>query len=495
MTTRSPTDQPITLSAAPRGWTGPLLPEQAVTFDLTLANRSPAPLEITLLDGNPSTLVLRAYSDAGGLLVEAALGDGHGGHGHEPNERPIKTGILPAGAELTTYLSLWDVTAPLPPGRYAFEVEQRGATAPIVISNRVPFEITSARVEAAALDYESPARMVSLLAWTAARADGAPPELLARFSETGNHARTSHGAASQGRVPAGARVAVSRIAPGGSGAWLGWIAAASPGQIELFRHNNASPAWRSGPVALPLADALPVPRFPDRGRAVMLATGSRGGSPVLAGAVVQENAAAPAAWVVPLAALPLRSAAVFGPSGPITLFFASDDGATSRVSRLDVDESGAVVAAEQLVRSTPNRVVGLVSDMRAGQPPSVVVLESSRAAPNRLALSRLPLAGAAPPVASFAPLAGWPTTVDQAGERPLRAEELVLDVALDGSLDLAIIDETGSLHAGKLDPAGLRLVRDTSHGRAHAAHFAALRDGEWPGCFTDAGMIDRAGGH
>jgi hypothetical protein len=495
MTTRPQTEQPITLSAAPRGWTGPLLPEQAVTFDLALANRSPAPLEITLLDGNPGTLVLRAYSDAGALLVEAALDDGHGGHGHEPNDRPVKTRILAAGAEVNTYLSLWDVTAPLPPGRYAFEVEQRGATTPIVVSNRVPFEITSARVDAAALDYESPTRMASLLAWTATRADGASPELLARFSETGNHERTFHGAALQGRVPAGARVAVSRIAPGGSGAWLGWIAVAAPGQIELFRHNNAAPAWRSGPIALAVSDALPVPRFPDRGHAVMLATGSRGGSPILAGAVVKESAAAPVPWVVPLAALPSRAAAVFGPSGPITLFFASDDGATSRVSRLDVDESGAVAAAEQLVRTTPNRVIGMVADMRAGQPPSVVVLESNRATPNRMALSRLPLSGAAPPVASFAPLAGWPLTVDQAGERPLEAAELVLEVALDGSIDIAIVDELGRLHAGKLDAAGLRLVRDPSHGRAHAAHFAALRDRERPGCFTDAGMIDRTGGH
>ncbi|MFO0762535.1 MAG: hypothetical protein U0359_39210 [Byssovorax sp.] len=487
----------ITLTAGGAGWqSGPLVPEQGAMFQVHLRNDDAVPHKVASLDDHPEMLLSRIYDASGALVREGMPGVGPGHH-HEPRAREVsEQEIAPAG-ELSVMLNLWEHGDPLGPGRYTVEVEQRGPVTAPIISGRVPFEIAEASIDACAIGFDSPSHLSSILAWIAARKGAPSPELLVRQSAVSNHLMVNEGGFSHGPVKAGSRLAMSRIAPGGRGAYLGWVGVTSPGSpatVELFRYNNAHPQWKSGPIAFPLDDVQPVPSFPDRGHAVFLATGSQGGHAYLGGVVVTENAPLPRPFAIPLTALPSRTACAFGPSGPISVLYATDDGASTHIVRIDLDESGAVLAAEQVLRTTPNRVAAIAADLRPGAPPMFVVLEQNRTVPNRLAVVRLPLAGAAPPILPFAPLAGWPEVVEQGNTRPLRAGAIAFDLGLDGAPELAIVDERGQLFAGRLDGASAFVHHDTM-GRAHCPHVAALSEHDTYGSFTDVGLLDRTGGH
>ena len=491
----TPNEFKLALVLSPKGWSGPLLPEQGPIFAIHLQNGDTVSHAVTSLDDHPEMLIARLYDDSGALLRESAPGDGQGGHHHEPRERAFEPVDLAPSAELASEVNLWEHGEPLGPGRYAVEIEQRGPTAPVLVSNRFPFEITAATIDTCAVGFDSPARISSILAWIATRPGARSSELLVRLSAAQNHLAVREGALDHGAVSTGTRLSLSRIAPGGHGAWLGWIALTTPGQVELIRHNNAHPQWRTGPLPFPLADAIPVPQFPDRDGAVYLATGTVGGRPALGGLVVHEKVQPSASWTVHLGNVPVRAACAFGPSGAISVLTVSDDGTGAKIARIDVDENGTVLTPEQVVRTTPNRVVGLAADLRADAPASFVVLESNRTMPDRLALIRLPLAGQAPPIVPFAPLAGWPQISENGVTRALAATELAFDVGPDGTAELLIIDERGRLYGGRLDGAGGFLRRDPGTGKAHCAHLAPLGEHDAFGSFGDLGLLQRPGGH
>jgi hypothetical protein len=277
---------------------------------------------------------------------------------------------------------------------------------------------------------------------------------------------------SHGPVPPGARVAVSQLAPDGAGNWTGWVAVVAGGSVELVRHNMAHPLWRSGTAALPLRDPLAVPRFPDRGHAVFLATGAGPGGPALAGLVAPPGTPMGKVWSVPLRAQPTLSACAFMATGAISLLLVSQDGKETRLSRIDVDDSGKVTSPERVVRTTGRRVLAVTADVRAGSPLSFLILEADQ---NRLALGTIPLVGEAR-FPEPTPLPGWPAV----------PAEVDLEVAMNGTVLLAVIDAQGNLYGGTpsdgLEPAGARV----SQPRAVAIYKGVVYSG-----FTDKGYLFR----
>jgi hypothetical protein len=495
MTTPSST-APLRLVATPRS-KGPLVPGQAAIFDLSLENHDTVAHELPALSGNQTTPLVRVHDEKGTLLFEGApleRSERANTLGGEPQLHPTAMFQLAPGDRRSTHVDAWGLGGPLGPGTYSFEAEHRGGLAPALVSARIPFTIVPARVESCAWSYESPGRLCSLLAWTALAPNASAPELLVRLSAFGNHLAPQEGGLSFGPVAPGSALALSQIAPGGRGARLGWVAALAGNRVTLTRHNNAHPGWTSGPVALPLDTAELVPRFPDRGHALLLATGSRAGSPALAGVLVAENMPSPPTpWLVPLSAPPRHAACLFGPTGTLTLLLESDDGSTTRFSRLEIDEQGKLVSPEQVVRQSPNRCAGLTADLRPGAPPAFVILESSRALPDRALLVRIPESGPPPPIQAFAPMAGWPKASDPAGERPLAASNLQLEIAYDGIPLITFTDELGRVHGGRLDGSSLTVLQGPSGSAPRCLHTAALRARSATAYFDDDGALRRIG--
>lgn len=488
----------VILHAAPRGGSARLFPEQAASFDLALQNHGAAPEEVTTLDGNMDTPLVRAFDAGGNRLFElggSAMGERIAGNmGPLPPMPPRKASLEP-GKEQTLWVNLWAYHEPLKLGAYGFEaIHHARATGPVVVSNRVPFEIVRADVLGAALGYDSSVRMASTLAWIAAPHDKqGPPRLLARLSGFDNHASVQQGGTDLGEAAPDARPAVSQIPPDGKANWLGWIAITGPKSVELVRHNMTQQMWRSAPVALPITDAVAVPRFADRGHAVFLATGKGASGPTLAGAVVTMGAPPSPAWAVPLSAQPSKAVCAFGMSGPISVLYATDDGQSTRFIRIDLDESGRVVAPEQVVRTTPNRLVALAVDMRVRAPLGFVILESNRTMPDRLALVRIPLAGAAPPIVPFAPLGGWPSVDDGGLTRVIPAQAIDMEVGIDGVPRVGLTDERGRLFGGPLD--GSPLSRLSGEGsKALFPHVVVTSTRVTTSCFTEEGFLFHAGG-
>jgi hypothetical protein len=484
----------LVLVAAPRGGDVRLFPEQAAAFDLTLENRTDAAESVVAIDGNRSTPVVRAFDAATGARLFEKSGTDMSErlvpHMGAPPVTPPRTIVLAPGASESLWVNLWMYHDPLPLGAYAFQASHQAHPGQALESRRLPFEIVAARVESAALGYDSAIRMASTLAWIAAPKGGpGAPRALLRLSGSGNHAAAQQGATDLGEAPEGGRIAVSQIPADGLANWQGWVAIAGQQRVELVRHNMAQPMSRSGPIALPITDVAPVPRFPDRGHAVFLATGRGAAGPALVGVVAAASGKASPAWSVPLPESPTLTAAVAGMSGPITVFVAADDGASSRVHRLDVDEAGAVVSAAVVVRTTPNRIIALAVDQRRGAVPSLVILESNRTMFDRLALVRLPLSGAPPPIVALAPLAGWPSVTEDRVSRALRAEAVSVEVGVDGVPRAALVDEMGRLFGGRLDGTPLALLSDGGGTKALFPHVAALETGVFASVFTDQGYL------
>jgi hypothetical protein len=494
MTTSNSAEPKVLLEITRSGWSR-LIPEQSALFEVSQKNAGGAPVTLASLNNNRSTPTVRAFDASGQLLAEGTpedLIDSIAGHMGEPVPVPLSTVTLAAGAAQKSPVELWHFMRPLRPGHYSVEVAHEaggGSSATLSLSStRAPFEIVPASVDTCALGYESSQRLATILAWIATPSDTKEPELFARSSGA-SHASVRLAGRAFGRVAPGSTIAVSHVPPDAMTTWLGWVAVVSGSQIELIQHTMGAPGFRSGPIALNLSGAAPVPRFPDRTHAVALVTGLAGDRPTLAGVVVRPNAAPASPWTVPLSALPKWSACSFTASGPIAVLLIADDGATTRFTRLDVEETGVVAKAEHTLRTSPNEVIAAVMDIRPNSPPMLLVLEANRTTPDRIALVRVPLAGGQASVTPFAPLKGWPYGGDGASARPLRAKEVALDAGWDGVLRVALTDELGRLFSGALDGTPLRLMRDITEGPARCPQIGSLRRGATPGAFVRDGSL------
>jgi hypothetical protein len=477
---------------------GKLFPEQSADFDLLLRNGSGVAREVASLELNGDRPTVRLLDESGGLLAAVTRTTATSrvaGDMGDPIDAPPETRTIAPGKEQRSGISLWTFLGSPAPGRYALEVchplDVEGAI--VVTSNRVPFEIVGASVERAAAGYEGAARSASVLAWIASPLEGGrPPELLVRLSGFSEHAVAQQGGISHGAIDPRAFLSVGHHAPDTSSGWLGWVAVTMPGAVDLIRHNMSHPLARTGPLTLPVSEASPVPRFPDRRHAVYLATGLGGdGRPALAGVVAAEDASSHSTWTAPLATPASRAACAFTGKGPISLLLSHDDGKESQLSLISVDESGKVLIPERVVRTTPHRVIALAADIRARLPLGFAVLEQDRSAANRVALVRIAAAGRVSP-AEVAPLPGWPFVEEPRGARRfLAAAELSFDVALDGSARLALVDEAGGAHAGPAGEGGaLAGFGDPgANARSRAPHVVLLGHNPQAACFTGQGAL------
>jgi hypothetical protein len=477
----------LALEAKLRG--GPrLAAEQAATFDLVLQNLGTAERTVPSLELNTFSPLVRVFDADGQRLVQARpLEAEHRvvGEMGEPGPTAPQMVTLPAGGAQKTFVELWRFTDPLPRGRYTFEVSHRAGDVDVT-SPRVEFEVVDARVASCATSYDSAARVTSLLGW-AADVEGVGARALARLSAFGRHAVPQKGATPLGAGP----IAIAHRGVDGSSAWAGWVALVAPGGVELVRHTFTVERWRSGAIDVGIAAPRLVPRFPDRGHALVLATGvDAAGQGRLAGGVVASGASAPrAAWQLPLGAVPEHTACLFAQAGPITLLLSSDDGRESRVALLDVDEGGAVVQAESVVRASPGRVRAVVAAITRRGAPGFVLYEGDRQRHDHGSLVFIATDRSEPRVEALAPVPGWPAIAAPGGARPAEASEVALEIGVDGTAWLALVDERGRLYGGAL-PAGLAALRE--EGTSRCPHIAALREHGTISCFTERGALFHA---
>jgi hypothetical protein len=477
-----------TLIIKPRGEaSGPFLPEQEVPFDIALRNDGSARAEFVSISGNMNTPVIRVRDASGTLLGQYTrrnASERMNGDASTRVQRQPKMVRLAPGAEDQTFFNVWRYREPLGPGNYSVEVAHRPApAADPIVSQRIPFSIVRAKVITAAMGFESAQRFSTILAWLAA-AEGGRPRLLARLSGMAGHGGLNAGATMLGEYPAETRLAVGEIPPEGEMNWMGWIAAVTGSHAELIRHNMIVPAWRSGPLALPLQDAVPVPRFPDRGHAVLLVTGSGQSGPVLCGLVVEEEGGAQhRPWTLPLPLKPQHSACLFGAHNPIILLFAGDDGRQSSLYRLVVDESGKMLVPAERVRQTENVVLAVASDLRLGETPTFLVLEAERDKLDRNTLVHVPLRG---PAAEAEPrqMGNWPK--DSEGRAGMPAAVAI--EAAGSDVAIALTDAQGRLFGGTAAGSIQRLSSEGVAGLV-SPHIGAIQRSTVFSAFRPDGLI------
>ena len=536
----------LELTAASAEGRSRLLPGEAAMFDLIFRNLSTHEERFESMTGNAATPVFQLYDSAGHLLghfdpVSAQRRtSGHVKFAPAPPEMVY----LRNGVQDGTAVNLWDYTDPLPPGIYRLDVSHQPTEgAAFIHANAVTFEIVPAIVTQAAMTYGTSDHANSLLSWIARAADGkTPPELLIRLSANGNTGMIFVGATPAGPVDKDVALASSSLPPFSEQGQKGWLAIASGEKLELLHHAMAHLDWRSGPIPLPLTHLQPISGFPDRERALFLATGRAASGAALLGLALTSDPARDAMppdtrptlqpgpsesmgadpdalidpgpppssprpmptpppapvkkrelppyhpWTIPLKGEPIRAAAAFDAEGPVSVLLVYDDNGQLRLSRIDVDEAGRVVAPEKslLTGHESTGILAIAVDKRKGYPISFVVLAADRQEHNRLALIRLPLEGA-PVSRDFPGLAGWPMKADNGHHVPFAAAEAAMDIAQDGTPWLAMVDENGRLYGGPLDGSALRLLRD--HGKCSHPFVAALAEEVTPGCFTETGEL------
>jgi len=496
------------------------LREQSVAFNLALHNEGTTPQTVLAISSNRSTPVLRILDADGKPIGEYTPNDmfnrmlkSRGRRRPPPKSIEIKPGLVN-----TTWVNLWTYMPPLPSGSYAFEIRHftDSGSAPMT-SNRLSFEIMDARVLNHAIAYESFSRMVSTLAWVAEPYDERyKPRLLLRLSNFSAHHTIQQGSTFCGEVSADTLLALSQIPPGERSSWLGWLSVVSDNKVELIQHNMTFPRWRSGPMELSLTDIQPLPRFPDRGYAVFLATGTDlDGKAALTGLVVKEGEADPSPWTLPISTNPTRSACAFDVTGPISLLLVSEEenseGKTiTLITRLDVDESGQIATPERIIRTTENKALAVAVDMRPNAPQAFIVLEAHPQKYDHLALIRIPVDGK-PEIPELASLEGWPAmtragkdyewppgqgTVDRASEVriPLAATQVSLEIDLNGTPWMAMVDEQGDFYATRLDGQPLTFLRENGEFQSESLHIAALSRGLTISCFSQRGALVHLGG-
>jgi len=487
--------QSVALVAAPRGWSEPLLAEQGVPFDLKLKNLTPSPLELLGFTGNDWNPMARVFDAEGTLLhnISSQMASEHLlGHRGEPT-RPAKLFMLKPEGEGSTWMNLAKYAGALPPGKYTFQAAHR--LLPLdpteIYSEKLPFEVVQAQVFHAALGYESSLHEQTLLAWIAAPEGGAP-RVMVRWSGA-SHNVSYWGGNVYGETEPDAHVAVSELPADTDGDGQGWVAVLAGRSLELIRHNMSYPTWRSGAIELPIEGGIPISPFPERGGCLFLATGTVDGKSVLAGVVQQPGDENQTVWTVPLAGQPELSACAFGPTGAISLLFASRDQQQTHLSRMDVDESGAVLSPQQVVRTTDHEVHAVAVDSRRGLPLAFVFLEADREKLDHLALMRLPVDGE---VGGPDPerQRGWPVIEENEKEVVLRAEKLCLEVGRDGGSVIGLIDEKGDFYGGRLGHSLERFAEAPAKKIDHL-HIATFKGGHDVAGFTAEGYLFNTGGH
>ncbi|UCG05725.1 MAG: hypothetical protein JSV83_17695 [Desulfobacterales bacterium] len=491
----------IVLEASLRqGSEHPFLPEQAASFTLAMRNTTDEKVKVYSIALNEYTPLLNVLNSDGQLIGEFSPQIMVKRLLHVAIEKPgpVKSIELDSGADETTWVNLWNYAPPLEPGQYAFEFMHRlQADTDRVLSNRVPFQIVAAQVKDVALGYESSHRNTSVMAWLAApEGNRDEPVLLARLSTGGDHRVTKQGATSYGCIPSATSVAVGQIPPDREHDDTGWIAVMPEGQAELIRHDMTNELWRSGLIPMNITDSKLINRYPDRGHAVLLATGQSEGKSVLAGVIVnveQEGDYQP--WSVPLLASPDDAVCCFGTEGPISLLFVSRDGENTNLSRLDVEQDGRVVVPEKIIHTTSLKVLSVAVDMRPGQTAMFLVLTADRDNHDHLSLIRIPLSEG-PQVPELQPVAGWPATEDGDKRVPLEADRVFLELAPDGVAWLALIDEKGDFYGGTLTNRyhPVKRLRESSGTRLLYPHVGALFGGTTVSCFLESGLLFHTGG-
>ena len=473
----------------------PLVPEEAPQFELHLRNEGPADQTLASIRGSMFSPTVRLFDAAGkglGSFTPATRGERNIGDLSRFRPPPPRPVTLAPGQEETLVVNLWADRDPVPPGRYEFDA-LHSAGEELLTTNRVPFEVVSARVEAMALTYDSAQRTNSVLAWLATPQGARASRLLIRISGFVSHATAQVGATAHGDFPSNSRLAASASPPDAAfSPALGWVGVLSGDKLELIEHSMSEPRWRAPVVTLPLSDATPVPRFPNRVHAVFLATGGGGRGPALMGVVAQENDGAPKTWVTPLSAVALHSSCAFTMGGAITVLYSSDDGKTARLHRIEVNEDGRVASPDRVVRETPNSVLVMVADMRPEAPAAFFVVEADRERHDRLALVKIPVNGALG-ATGLRTVGGWPA-VDGKGERlPARAQSPTIETDKDGIPWLAFTDDRGDLFGGRID-GSMALLREGRDARALLPHIGALARGTSISCFNPDGTLFHAAG-
>jgi len=492
-----PDTRDLTLEAhTGEGWDSRLVPEQAAIFRLTLTNTGRQGCEVVSMDGNSDTPRVQL------LDTDVALTDGATPRALEstmfgdlepPVNQPLVTRQLAGKEQETTFVNLWNFARRPPLGAYNFEaIHTAGVDGGAIAAKRIPFQIVPAHIGSAAMAYDTPGHSGSVLAWTAT-APQIGTILLVRVSGNLGHSTVQSGGIPQAKVPVGVSLATSIVPLGLTTNGGGWVAMADGKRITIFRHDLAAPVRQGVPVESPVANPLLLQRFPDRGHAVVLATGEGPRGPALMGVTVAEDGAPAKPWTVPLAARPVHAACVSGPKGPISLLLISETATETHIRRMEIDESGEVLAEETVVRTTGNRVLAVAPDMRPGQPPAFVLLEADPGQHNRIRTVVLPLDGGPRVPEGMTVLAGWPG-LDAEGEgTPAPAAEICLEMALDGIPWVALTDAAGALYGGRIG-GRLALLRDAEAGRkAMCPHIAALYEGTTIACFTETGALFHAG--
>jgi hypothetical protein len=548
--TMSPASADFQLTVAASDRTGRLLPEQAVGFDVIFRNLSSQEEALASLTGNDGTPILRVFDASDKLLGKFDPGTRRRrlqGHQKFAPSTP-SLAYLRAGVQDGTRISLWKYLDPLGPGGYSLQVShQIRPGGPSIQAAPTRFEIVAARASSVAMNYGESDHSSSLLSWLSQPLDeSAHPQVLIRLSAYDDHGLLMEGATPGGSVPDGAHLTSSALPPFSDIGDEGWLAVSYPGKIELIRHSLAQVTWRSGEIPVPIANLKPVLRFPDRGHALFLATGTDKGTPVLMGLRVEDdpsrNAAPPVSgtklrsgpsapqgvddnvplpaakpgrqpapvaaqppqpkrdlppyhpWTIPLKGEPARTAVAFESEGPVSILLVYDNQGIATLSRIDVDEAGRVVTPEAVI-ITSNRVSeirAVAVDARKGQPLAFLALGSDPKEYNRLGLVRMPLAGS-PKAQDFRSLPGWPSKTVNGQTILLAPTEIALEVAPDGRPWLALIDESGHLSGGVLDGSPLTLLR--AEGRCSNPFIAALPSKVTPGCFTETGRLYPIGNH
>jgi hypothetical protein len=475
---------------------GRLLPEQSAFFNIALRNEGSQAVEAYALDGNDATPVFRVYDQSGNVLVRAThrmlLERFAPGLGEPVPQKPVMIHLGPGG-ERSTFVDLWSYTSPLGKGRYEFGVSERigPGTDDWLESNRMVFEVVDAVATDAALGYDNIRRNSSLMLWVGQPEGKGEPQLLARLSTLGRQGTAQRSGQSLGPLAAGSLVAIGGKPPEGTPTDEGWFTVASHGSVEVIQHFETNPQWHSGALNLPLANVRPVPGFPDRGYAVALFWGQKpGGATELAGFIVSALEGVKAKWTLPLASAPSLAASLFSKTGPIALLLASNDNDGARLSRLDIDETGKVEAAERTVRSSNHELLAVAADQRPGQPQVFYALEAERKRPDHLTLIRIPLEGE-PEARELGAVPGWPVFDGQS----VHATRLDFTVGWDGTPRLALLDGRGNYFGGPLNGSPLLQLADTAHGpRVVLPLIASLRgDLSYTG-FTGRGYLVYLGG-
>jgi hypothetical protein len=241
-------------------------------------------------------------------------------------------------------------------------------------------------------------------------------------------------------------------------------------------------------VTLPVTEARPVPGFPFRKTALLLATGKSGAGYAITGAGFERHGAIPRPWSLPLSARPVLTACAFQNDGPVTVAYLSEEPGTSRLTRLAVDDSGRRIGAEEVVYSTPNRIVALAAYVWRGAPPLVLALEEPVETPDHLRLVAIPVAGNVA-MRELGAVAGWPVFEGRAAA----PSELALAVR-NGVPALAFLDGHGGYWAAALDGSPLRRLNGSNGPRLLRPHIVALPGGLTFSAFIESGVLAHFGG-